>query len=394
MNNIKRPSPFILFNSAIEGNLDCVIRAPQLHRSELARYVHRPVFRHIKYSPSNDNFSTNLASLSAMIKTLDINDDPYVIDLKRKLADSAPGSPDYHRYDQKLSKVVQKHDSFTHKGLRDFERTANDICYELGGWAADWFVWNVIDRAKQASNPFNNIMASWRVSEKAYLLSVLNQIRIISVSYFPDDIADDSSDKVKVLIDCLMLEKAETESLNDVYSCIVFVQRRDAVLALAEVIKHHPYSKGVFNIGILLGTSDSSRRHSMMDITRVLVKDSQEDTLSDFRDGEKNLIISTAVAEEGIDIQACGSVIRWDPPHNMASWAQSRGRARKRRSTFTVMFEEGSQKDDIAKWEALERQMVKKIYDPLRNAAFEDDCMIVEDDEENDDWVYEVASTG
>jgi endoribonuclease Dicer len=42
----------------------------------------------------------------------------------------------------------------------------------------------------------------------------------------------------------------------------------------------------------------------MMDITRDLGKDSQEETLSDFKDGEKNLIVSTAVAEEGIDIQA------------------------------------------------------------------------------------------
>ena len=346
------------------------------------------------YSPSYESFSTNLASLSAIIKTLKIDNDPYVVDLRIKLANSAHGSPDYHKYDQKLSKVVQKQDSFTHKGLRDFERTAGDICTELGAWATDWLVWSVIGRAKQAANPYTNIMPSWRVSEKAYLLSVLEKVEVTPVSYYPDDIADDCSDKVKVLIDCLTLEKAETESLNDAYSCIVFVQRRDTVLALAEVIKHHPHLKGVFNIGVLLGTSESSRRHSMMDITRDLGKDSQEDTLSDFKNGEKNLIVSTAVAEEGIDIQACGSVIRWDPPHNMASWAQSRGRARKRRSTFTVMFEEGSQKDDVAKWEALERQMVKKIYDPLRKVVPENDNILVEDDEENDDWVYEVASTG
>jgi superfamily II DNA/RNA helicase len=345
------------------------------------------------YFPSHESFSTNLASLSAIIQTLDINNDPYVLDLQIKLANSAYGSPDYHKYDQKLSKVMQKHDSFTHKGLRDFERTTDDICMELGAWAADWFVWSVIDRAKQAANPSNNMMPSWKVSEKAYLLSVLEKVEVTPVSYYPDDIADDCSDKAKVLIDCLMLEKAETESLNDVYSCIVFVQRRDTVLALAELIKHHPHSKGLFNIGVLLGTSESSRRHSMMDITRDLGKDSQEDTLSDFKDGEKNLIVSTAVAEEGIDIQACGGVIRWDPPHNMASWAQSRGRARKRRSTFTVMFEEGTQ-NGVAKWEALERQMVEKIYDPLRNVVLANDNILVEDDEENDDRVYEVASTG
>ncbi len=69
-------------------------------------------------------------------------------------------------------------------------------------------------------------MPSWRVSEKAYLLSVLEKVEVTPVSYYPDDIADDCSDRVKVLMDFLMLEKAETESLNDVYSCIVFVQKR------------------------------------------------------------------------------------------------------------------------------------------------------------------------
>ena len=82
----------------------------------------------------------------------------------------------------------------------------------------------------------------------------------------------------------------------------------------------------------------------MMDITRNLVKESQENTLADVKIGKKNVIVSTLVAEE-----ACCSVIRWDPPLNMASWAQSRGRARKKCSTFTVMFDEDTrQREDVA----------------------------------------------
>jgi len=62
---------------------------------------------------------------------------------------------------------------------------------------------------------------------------------------------------------------------------------------------------GVFDIGILLGTSDSSHRHSVVDITRNLLKESQ-DRLADFNEGEKNL----TVAMEGIDTQARGGVIQ------------------------------------------------------------------------------------
>ncbi|KAF8814053.1 hypothetical protein BYT27DRAFT_7068440, partial [Phlegmacium glaucopus] len=105
-------------------------------------------------------------------------------------------------------------------------------------------------------------------------------------------------------------------------------------LALAEILNSHPFTKDVFRVSTLIGSSDSAYRHAMMDITRNLVNQSQEDTIADFKIGEKNINVATSAAE-GLDIQACCSVIRWDPPPNMASWAQSRGRARKKRSTFT-----------------------------------------------------------
>ena len=128
---------------------------------------------------------------------------------------------------------------------------------------------------------------------------------------------------------------------NDLYSVIIFAQRRDTVITLAELLKRHPSTKDVFRVGFLIGSSESSYQHSMMDITRHnLVRESQENTPANFKIGEKNVIVSTSIADEGLDTQACCSVIRWDPPLNMASWAQSRGRARKKRSTFTVMFEE------------------------------------------------------
>ena len=34
--------------------------------------------------------------------------------------------------DQRLSRAMDKQDSFTHKGLRDFERAADEICSEFG----------------------------------------------------------------------------------------------------------------------------------------------------------------------------------------------------------------------------------------------------------------------
>ena len=162
---------------------------------------------------------------------------------------------------------------------------------------------------------------------------------------------------------------------------------------MSEVLRHHPLTSQLFHVGCLLGTSDNPQRHSFLDITRTLVEEAHEATLLHFKIGEKNLIVSTAVAEEGIDIQACGSVIRWDPPPNMASWAQSRGRARRQRSTYTLMFATGDQqRNNVVKWENLEREMVALYNDPLREL---DD--IVEDEDpmdEEDDLEFRIPSSG
>lgn len=379
----------------IEGNLNCVIRSVRRHRSELPAFVHRPLFRHVMYTPFdniNSPFSTNLANLSAVIDTLDIQNDPYVRGLRHQLSKATRGTAEYSRIDQMLSKVILKESSFTHKGLRDFARSATEICLDLGSWAADWYVWQVLDHAKRAANPYNVVFSSWKNQEKAYLLSILNQIVVTPVSYYADDVVDEQSDKVRALIDCLLSEKKNTETENESYSGLIFVQRRDTVLALAEVLRHHPLTKESFRVGCLLGTSDSSQRHSFLDITRTLVKEPQDDTLLHFKIGEKNLIVSTAVAEEGIDIQACGSVIRWDPPANMVSWVQSRGRARRQRSTYTVMFATGgAEQGNVAKWENLEREMVALYNDPSREL---DEKVDDPENEEEEDLEFRIPSTG
>ncbi|KAG6829276.1 hypothetical protein H0H92_005096 [Tricholoma furcatifolium] len=384
----------------IEENLHSTILAPRQHKDELAQYVNRPIFRHVLYdapnSMINTPFSTNTAALAHIVSSLDIQEDPYVRSLKSQLANAVQGSEEYQRIDQKLSKVMRTESTFTHKGLRAFQRAAEAILDDLGGWAADWYVWAVIEHAKRAANPYNNIISTWKSSEKAYLLSVIERITVMPVSYNTEDIGDDCTDKVRVLVQTLR-EIYDAEDANEVYSCLVFVERRDTVLALAELLRHHPFTSPSanypFRFGCLVGTSDNSHRHSFLDITRLMIKESHEDTLNDFRIGEKTVLIATAVAEEGIDIQACGSVIRWDPPKNMAGWVQSRGRARRKKSTYTLMFEKGGGQGNVSKWQELEKQMVAMYNDPSRNMIIEEDGRegIGEDDEELE---LRVPSTG
>ncbi|KIK64482.1 hypothetical protein GYMLUDRAFT_241028 [Collybiopsis luxurians FD-317 M1] len=72
--------------------LDSVIVSPCQTRSKLAKYVYRPIFKHILYnalSISNPPFSTNLAALEYVAN---ISNDPYI----KSVATNSPKKPSLH----------------------------------------------------------------------------------------------------------------------------------------------------------------------------------------------------------------------------------------------------------------------------------------------------------
>ncbi|KAI6114085.1 hypothetical protein F5141DRAFT_1002265 [Pisolithus sp. B1] len=382
----------------LEKNLDSVIRRPRRHLGNLADYVHRPTFRHVVYTQHKQYYtchldSPNLQVLKQVVGALDIEQDPYVLALREDLRKRPPG-PERQRVDQKLSKVIHKKDSYTHRGLRNLEKTAHDICYDLGPWASDWFVQEAVDHGLKSVTPFNEVISPWQHKEKAYLIEHLSKIKSSLVSPDPETIDSRISNKVQALLRTLAEEKTRSESFNEPYSGLIFVTRRDAVLALFGILMCHPLTRDAFEIGTLVGASESSYRTAPLDITRKMDAKSQADTLTEFRSGDINLVVATAVAEEGLDIQACGNVIRWDIPSNMASWVQSRGRARRKRSSFVLMFEAEFDNGRIAEFEEQERRMEEMYNKERRRIAAETDQLQPGVDGEDTDTVFRVKSTG
>lgn len=86
----------------------------------------------------------------------------------------------------------------------------------------------------------------------------------------------------------------------------------------------------------------SKAAHKMSFLTSVLFpQNEQKETISNFRQGRLNLLISTSVAEEGLDIPQCNLVVRYGLLTNEIAQKQAVGRARATNSRYSVVAQEG-----------------------------------------------------
>lgn len=86
--------------------------------------------------------------------------------------------------------------------------------------------------------------------------------------------------------------------------------------------------------------------------------------MEEFRQNDINVLISTAIIEEGFDVPGCNLVIRFNKPQNFSSYMQSKGRARAKggNALFVILrdddlsFEEFSKnKEEYDNYEYMEK---------------------------------------
>ncbi|PIA45697.1 hypothetical protein AQUCO_01600137v1 [Aquilegia coerulea] len=117
--------------------------------------------------------------------------------------------------------------------------------------------------------------------------------------------------------------------------CIVFVNRIIVARTLSYILmnlKCLPFWKCHFLVGYHSGLKNMSRKN----MNSIIEK---------FRSGELNLLVATSVGEEGLDIQTCCLVIRFDLPNSVASFIQSKGRARMPESEYAFLVERKNQNE-------------------------------------------------
>ncbi|XP_030546666.1 dicer-like protein 4 [Rhodamnia argentea] len=117
--------------------------------------------------------------------------------------------------------------------------------------------------------------------------------------------------------------------------CIVFVNRIVIARSLTYMLQNLTMLTS-WKCDYLVGVHSGQRSMSRKNMKGIL---------DNFQSGKLNLLVATKVGEEGLDIQTCCLVIRFDPPETVASFIQSRGRARMPQSEYAFLVDSGNQKE-------------------------------------------------
>ncbi|KAG6498755.1 hypothetical protein ZIOFF_038477 [Zingiber officinale] len=128
-----------------------------------------------------------------------------------------------------------------------------------------------------------------------------------------------------------LLQIFESFRINQV-PCLIFVERIITAKVMEKFMKRIGYLSH-FTVSYLAGGGSS---------IDALTPKMQKETLNLFRSGKIQLLFTTDVAEEGIHVPDCSSVIRFDLPRTVRSYVQSCGRARQADSHYFIMLERGN----------------------------------------------------
>ncbi|KAK6381466.1 Dicer-like protein 1 [Exophiala oligosperma] len=211
---------------------------------------------------------------------------------------------------------------------------------QLGTWAADR-VWKyaipvtdhgatAVIRKFEQSKVYNEDSDSDR--RRAKLAKAQQAFSLVRGHYFGPprfDVDREVSPKVKCLFTELERRFAESKATR----AIVFVAQRITAYILCDLFE----SSAIPNLrpGVLVGVHPQSIESSHW-------RD-QATVMDQFRSGIINVMFSTSVAEEGIDIPQCNLVVRFDLYDTPIQYMQSRGRARMKNSEYAHMIEKGNQ---------------------------------------------------
>ncbi|XP_061197246.1 antiviral innate immune response receptor RIG-I-like [Saccostrea echinata] len=143
---------------------------------------------------------------------------------------------------------------------------------------------------------------------------------------------------------------------------MIFVETRATAFALAQYISDELGMMG-YKAAPFTGSKSSDNSEGMQE-------EEKANTLKKYREGEINLLVTTSVGSEGIDVPDCNFIITYNYTGNEADIMQMSGRARKQGSTVTHISDQTIQRrEETSLQKAL---LMARAFDRLENMKRED----------------------
>jgi len=144
---------------------------------------------------------------------------------------------------------------------------------------------------------------------------------------------------------------AETLGIRGGERVIVFTESRDTAETLTDFLSEH------FATERFVGQSDT-------DGSAGMTQTEQQDTLERFREGEFEVLVSTSVAEEGLDVPEVDLVLFYEPVPTAIRSIQRKGRTGRQTEGRVVVLLAEDTRDEAYYWKA--RQDEKRMEQELR----------------------------
>jgi endoribonuclease Dicer len=142
--------------------------------------------------------------------------------------------------------------------------------------------------------------------------------------------SNDLTTKINALVNLL------SEFDDEDFCGIIFVKERMTAHLLSMCLQRHERLTK-FNVDCVVGHGNSKgTRNNLGHLLRMKFQQQQK-VLARFAKGELNLLVATQVAEEGIDVNPCNVVIRYDLGDTLINYIQSRGRGRSSNAQFIIL---------------------------------------------------------
>lgn len=376
-------SPVISAKSAsldkLETSLDATAVTPKHHRSDLTLYVRPPEAIKVTYaspSVSLPAMTPSKTALDRILQSYDFHTDPYVIEQKALAADGDAKSS------MSVEKAFVKRKTWCYEQLSAISRRAESILNQLGPRACEWYIAECRSQTSLRGADQTALIPDVSSREKAHVSAIMQSISESSISERIDSGPESTTPKAEALV-ATLLQHVTAHSTS---RTLIFAEERAVVLALCRSLRAREDLATSYEFATFLGTSMLEKRKTAIADLDNYKQQSRD--LDSFRtDGKVNVMVSTSVLEEGIDISACNPVICFDLPKNLVQFVQRRGRARQERSKYIMMVSQ-SGPTDTGRWDELEKNMKEYYSDDSREHAMNGRENIEQG------WQYRVSETG